>query len=69
MVYSEVIKNNWHLLLPKKAKYTKADYKKLLKEYSEFTYNQAFFIVKCIAVFHDADFSRFFHSIDNIILA
>ena len=69
MVYSDVIKNDWHLLLPKKNKYTKADYKKLLKTLKELESKQVFFIVKCIAAYHDTQTSKFYNTLSNIILA
>lgn len=69
MVYSDVIKNNWHLLLPKKNKYTKKDYKKLLTKQNQFEPKEVFFIVRCISIFHDTECSRFFDRSVNIVLA
>jgi hypothetical protein len=68
MVYSDVIKNNLHLLLPKKAKYTKRDvdaiaiesfFDSKLNAGNTFSEKQAIFIVKCIAIFHNAECSNF----------
>jgi hypothetical protein len=64
MVYSDVISNNWHKILPKKAKYTKKDVNKVL-QYSLFNMQQTFkvkeakFIVICTAIFHDAECSKY----------
>ena len=61
MLYSDVVKNG--LILPKKAKYTKADVSKVLTD-SLFTasertvtHNEAVFIVKCSAIYHGTDYS------------
>jgi len=67
VVYNDVIENNYHLLLPKKKKYTKTDYKKLLKLLPELEYKQIFFIVKCTAIYHDTEYSKFFNSLVNIM--
>lgn len=67
MVYSEVINNGWHLLLPKKSKYTKEDYLTLLNNAKQFSPKDAFFIVKCTAIFHDVEYSDFFNDVTNIL--
>lgn len=68
MVYSDVIKNNLHLILPKKNKYTKRDvdkiiikslFNKTLNSGNTFTEKQAKFIVKCIAIYHNTDYSKY----------
>lgn len=68
MIYSDVINNNWHLLLPKKEKYTKRDIDKVFLESffdgklnngSTFSEKQARFIVMCTAIFHDAETSDY----------
>jgi hypothetical protein len=63
-----VIHNEWHKILPKKAKYTKKDVDKVL-QYSLFNMQQTFkvkeakFIVICTAIFHNgiesADCSKY----------
>ncbi len=67
MIYSDVINNNWHNLLPKKKKYTKRDLDKLyieslfdktLNNGNTFTENQARFIIVCTAIYHDAEYSK-----------
>jgi len=67
MVYSDVIKNNWHLLLPKKEKYTRIDSNKVwlsslfdnkLNNGNAFSENQARFITVCTAIFHNAKYSK-----------
>jgi hypothetical protein len=66
MIYSDVINNNWHTILPKKAKYTKADIDRvmvhsLFKPFNGRTLSEreARFIVLCTAIYHDADWSKF----------
>ena len=56
MIYKDVIERN--LVLPKKAKYTKADRDKLIKE--GFKISEARFICVCSAVYHDTEYSKFF---------
>jgi hypothetical protein len=67
MVYGEVLKNEWHMILPKKAKYTKRDIDRVYMESlldstlnsgHTFTEQQARFIVICTAIFHDAEYSK-----------
>jgi len=58
MLYSEVIDNNWHKILPKKNKYTLRDIKKIKKELPKLTDKQACFVVVCTAAFYDVDRSK-----------
>jgi len=62
MVYSEVIKNKYHELLPKKNKYTMSDINKIiqlsffnsnLNNGQIFDYRTARFIVLCTAIYHN----------------
>ena len=55
-VYSDVVNND--LILPKKAKYTKKDYEKLLKQ--GFEKSVARFICVCSAIYHGTEYSRIF---------
>jgi hypothetical protein len=68
MVYSDVIKNKWHLILSKKDKYTKRDVDKVWiesfmnKEINNgitFTEQECVFIALCTAVFHDSNYSMY----------
>ena len=67
MVYSDVIKNKYHALLPYKEKYTKRDINKIielsffdssLNNGQIFDYRTARFIVLCTAIFHNAKTSK-----------
>jgi len=67
MIYSDVISNNWHTILPKKSKYTKRDIDKVLIESlfdsklnagNTFSKKQARFIVVCTSIFYDAEYSK-----------
>lgn len=66
MVYSEVIKNNWHLLLPKKKRYTKADVKNVMKKDNTLSEKIARFIVVCTAIFHDAEYSNWIANYNSL---
>lgn len=60
MVYSDVVKRG--LILPRKSKYTIADVKKvqvdsLFNSRRTFSWNEAVFVVKCSAIFHDTKYS------------
>lgn len=66
MVYSDVIKNNYHLILPKRNKYTKRDWLYLLKE-SRSPPSECFFVVKCTAIYHDSQWSKFFDNQVNMM--
>ena len=58
MVYSDVIGNGWHKILPIKAKYTKKDVDKILN-YSllnmerTFSIKEAKFVVQCTAIYYN----------------
>jgi len=64
MIYSDVIKNNWHLLLPKKKKYTKTDIKKILKKINV-SEQIARFIVLCTAIYYDTTCSIYIYNYNN----
>lgn len=59
MVYSDVVKNG--LILPRKEKYTKSDYKKLVK--TGYLAKEARFICICSAIYHNSIYSNFFDSL------
>lgn len=58
MVYTDVIKQDLHLLLPKKKKYTFRDLKKVLRSDSNLSLSESRFIVICTAIFHDVEYSK-----------
>ena len=75
MIYSTVISNNWHKILPYKEKYTKKDMDKIM-EYSLFNMDKTFssmearFIVICTAIFHNTDYSKYirqYNQVQNMI--
>jgi hypothetical protein len=68
MIYSDVINNNWHLILPKKDRYTKKDIDAVMTESflninlnngKMFDEKTARWIVVCTAAFYDTSFSRY----------
>ena len=65
MVYSDVTKNNWHLLLPKKEKYNKNDIKKILK-LIKVDEKIARFIVLCTSVFYDSECTDYINNYNSI---
>ena len=66
MTYADVLKNNWHKILPKKKKYTKRDLDKVWIESffdknlagKTFSENEARFITVCTAIYHNAEHSK-----------
>jgi len=67
MVYSDVIKNKYHELLPRKEKYTRRDINKIielsffdsgLNGGQIFDYRTARFIVLCAAIFYNTKTSK-----------
>ena len=67
MIYNDVISRGWHLILPKKQKYTARDVKKIIEISSSnpklnggrpFDWKPARFITICTAIFHDAEYSK-----------
>jgi len=68
MLYSDVINNGWHKILPKKDKYTKKDMNRVwvaslmdpsLNNGKTFDAKTARWIVICTAAFYDANVSRY----------
>lgn len=68
MTYKDVIEKELHKLLPQKRKYTKKDYLKLLKTNKNYNASELFFIVKCTAIFYEAEYSKFFNNKNNIYM-
>lgn len=70
MVYSDVIKSNLHLILLKKDKYTMHDVNKIYTEMflqgEPITEKQAKFIVRCTAIYHNANFTKACKNIDDV---
>jgi hypothetical protein len=58
MIYSNVIENKLHELLPKKKKYNITDFKKIRKLKPELSLSEARFVVICTSIFHDAEYSK-----------
>ena len=56
MTYTDVITNQYNLILKKKKKYTKKDVDKLVK--MGFELKQALFITRCTAIYHDTEYSK-----------
>lgn len=61
MVYSDVVEKGY--ILPKKDKYTMRDVNNLIVESlfhmgNTLTLQEALFIVKCSAIYHDTDYSK-----------
>ena len=69
MVYSDVVKNNWHKILPKKEKYTISDVKKVwihgFISGHIFTDSESKFIVICTAIVHHATCSKNVYGHEN----
>jgi hypothetical protein len=74
MVYSEVIKNNYHKILPEKKKYTQWDLNKVLTESffnsnlnngRTFSLTEARFIVLCTALFYDVEVSQTIYNFNS----
>lgn len=63
MVYSDILKNG--LLLPQKSKYTKRDFKKLVKAGN--APKEARFICLCSAIYYGVEYSKFFNSLKTRI--
>jgi hypothetical protein len=66
MVYSDVINNKWHEILPKKSKYTKRDVDKVYidlflngKQPNE---KECIFITLCTAIYHNAECSDYINN-------
>ena len=77
MVYSDVIKNNYHKLLPVKLKYTMRDVDKVLMESFfnsnlnhgvTFTIQESKFIVKCTSIFNNTECSKAVYKNNNKII-
>jgi hypothetical protein len=68
MTYTNVLNNKYHLFLPKRSRYTKSDWLYLLKEY-RFNPSECLFIVKCTAIFHNAEYSKFFDKQENMLFS
>lgn len=62
IVYSDVVRAGW--ILPKKKKYTMADVKSVIisslfmRSGRTMTVTEAAFVVKCSAMYHDAEYSK-----------
>lgn len=58
MVYSDVQRKGYFQSINKKSKYNITDVRKLLQNNIEITLSQAVFIIKCVAIFNNAEISN-----------
>ena len=66
MVYSDVEKQGYFETVEQKKKYSITDVKKLVQKNKNVSMQQAIFIIKCVAVFHNAELSNTIYNYNTI---
>jgi hypothetical protein len=69
MDYGDVTANKWHLILPKKNKYTKRDFKYIMeyfkKQNKPISDKIAIYIIVCTAAYHDTSTSKYTYTYND----